>query len=116
MNISKGKKVCIIKALADGSAKRLSESPAAFSVPSSFFLKGITPHMVAKVDAELLTQVLPAPDEAQLTCCPHCRAEYDIQKVEGDKLYKNVAGPYFRHLACGNVVKFEGWETEKESQ
>jgi hypothetical protein len=52
VKISKKKHDAIKKALDDGSIKRLGKS--SYSVPSSFFVMGVTPGMVAQIDKEWL--------------------------------------------------------------
>ena len=48
--VTREKREIIIKALEDGSIKRFGER--CYGVPESFFVQGITPIMVRKVDEE----------------------------------------------------------------
>ncbi len=50
MKIPKLKRELILKALKDGTIKRLGNNT--YSVPSNFFVQGITPWMVSEVDKE----------------------------------------------------------------
>ena len=55
-------------------------------------------------------QLMPAPDEAQLTCCPVCGEEYNVQDTESETYYDtiNLVMDLYRHKKCGGIVRFTG--------
>ena len=61
---------------------------------------------------EIRDQLLPAPDEAPLTDCPWCGAEYNTTECEAGEFYETVVEPtptsheVARHKACGHLVRF----------
>jgi len=67
---------------------------------------------MTELKEEIRDQLMPAPDEAPLTDCPWCGAEYNTQENEPDELYETVAEEtpgtlgVYRHKACGHLVRF----------
>jgi hypothetical protein len=63
---------------------------------------------------EIRTQVLPSPDEAQLTWCPWCGAEYDIEDTESSAFYDTIDDNkgIYRHKKCGKLVKMVSWAND----
>lgn len=73
---------------------------------------------------EIPVQLLPSPDEAPITSCPHCGEEYNVKEDDGEELYekvpilpvKSLAGiEIFRHKKCGKLVQFISWASERKA-
>lgn len=61
-------------------------------------------------------QLMPAPDEAPLTTCPWCGAEYNVKEDDSEELYEAVDRDcqIYRHKACGKLVRFIGTGADSE--
>jgi len=64
--------------------------------------------------AKIATQMLPCPDEAPLTECPHCGREYHVNQEVPEKTYTPLARVpcLSRHRPCGGIVRFISWADE----
>jgi len=61
-------------------------------------------------------QLMPAPDEAPLTCCPWCGAEYNCKEDDSSKFYEDIdrENQIYRHKKCGKLVRFVGTGADSE--
>jgi len=61
---------------------------------------------------EIRDQMMPAPDEAPLTDCPWCGAEYNVKEEDSDSNYDTITEEtpgtkgVYRHRPCGHLVRF----------
>jgi len=70
---------------------------------------------VAMADsAKVAIQMLPCPDEAPLTSCPHCGREYRVDQEKPEKSYTPLTRVpcLSRHRPCGGIVRFICWADE----
>ncbi len=63
--------------------------------------------LIGDVMREVREQQLPAPDEAPMTWCPHCGAEYNVTEPTWDYVvaHDDIQSPIYRHK-CGGLVVF----------
>jgi len=55
-------------------------------------------------------QLMPSYTESQLTCCPVCGEEYNVQDTESETYYDTINDvmDLNRHKKCGAIVRFDG--------
>lgn len=61
-------------------------------------------------------QLLPSPDEAPVTSCPHCGVEYITNETNIEDYYEvafDGENPIFRHKPCGGLVHFLDDDSEE---
>ena len=74
---------------------------------------------VAMADvANIAIQLLPCPDEAPLTSCPHCGREYLVNQEVPEKTYTPLTRVpcLSRHRPCGGIVRFICWADEQVAE
>ena len=60
----------------------------------------------------VLDQLLPSPDEAPLTNCPHCGEEFNTSETDPSDYYEVVVEEtpetcgIYRHKSCGKLCRF----------